>query len=232
MSNTTAVNTAPLCCAEDTWAADLVILPFAPVLVRCCAHGIQHVEILTLPDPDPVETSDSENTAEQGAPATGLVTNDDPDAVGNETDPELAPAEPTEPVPYVLRSAGTRLAAAHCRMLCKQLQRYARGTLQRFTVPIAPAVWQQATPFRRQVWHTLYEQVPFGATVTYGEVSQLLRGNERASRAVGGAVGANKIAIVIPCHRVVGANGIGGYAYDVAVKRALLALEGGTEHQV
>jgi methylated-DNA-[protein]-cysteine S-methyltransferase len=76
--------------------------------------------------------------------------------------------------------------------------------------------------FRKQVWKMLCE-IPYGEVITYGGIAKKIA---TSSRAVGGAVGHNPISIIIPCHRVVGANGsLTGYAGGVEIKRRLLALE-------
>ncbi len=84
----------------------------------------------------------------------------------------------------------------------------------------------EGTEFRLRVWRLLCE-IPYGTVVTYGEIAERLGAGARASRAVGGAVGHNPISIVIPCHRVVGADGgLTGYAGGIRRKRWLLAHEG------
>lgn len=90
--------------------------------------------------------------------------------------------------------------------------------------PLAP----QGSDFRQAVWKLLLE-IPYGQTVTYGELTQALRasGRQAANQAVGGAVGHNPISILIPCHRVVGADGsLTGYAGGIRIKERLLELEG------
>lgn len=90
--------------------------------------------------------------------------------------------------------------------------------------PAARLELRGGTPFQRRAWEAL-RAIPWGATVTYGELAAAL-GQPGAARAVGGAVGRNPIAILVPCHRVVGANGAPtGYAGGLARKRALLELE-------
>lgn len=94
-----------------------------------------------------------------------------------------------------------------------------------FLPPLHPV----GTPFRQAVWEILL-RIPYGKTVTYGEISKQLAekmGLERMSaQAVGGAVGHNKISIIIPCHRVVGSNGsLTGYAGGIDRKIKLLGLE-------
>ncbi len=101
-----------------------------------------------------------------------------------------------------------------------QLQAYFAGELKRFHLQLAP----EGTAFQRNVWRAL-GAVPYGETITYGELAARI-GNPRASRAVGAAMGRNPLAIVIPCHRVVGAGGaLTGFGGGLDVKAALLALE-------
>ncbi|MDP5293181.1 methylated-DNA--[protein]-cysteine S-methyltransferase [Oceanimonas sp. CHS3-5] len=103
---------------------------------------------------------------------------------------------------------------------CAQLDAYFSGRLQRFTLPLAP----QGTPFQQQVWRAL-QHIPWGEHRSYGDIAGAI-GNPRAMRAVGAANGRNPIAIVIPCHRVIGANGsLTGYAGGLERKRWLLAHE-------
>ncbi|MBQ8357004.1 MAG: methylated-DNA--[Clostridia bacterium] len=100
-----------------------------------------------------------------------------------------------------------------------QLDEYFAGKRQSFDLPLSPV----GSPFQRRVWEEL-QQVPFGQTVTYGALAARI-GSPRAARAVGNAVGANQLLIVIPCHRVVAANGIGGFACGLHIKRALMNVE-------
>ena len=93
-----------------------------------------------------------------------------------------------------------------------------------------PALKMQATEFRKTVWRILLT-IPYGQTVTYGEIASeitRLKGLPRMSaQAVGGAVGHNDIALIIPCHRVIGADGsLTGYAGGIGRKMKLLAMEG------
>lgn len=85
-----------------------------------------------------------------------------------------------------------------------------------------PPLALRGTAFQRRVWRELLA-IPYGHTTTYGELAH--RVGCRSARAVGQAVGRNPVAIVVPCHRVVAADGLGGYAYGCDVKRALLAME-------
>lgn len=98
--------------------------------------------------------------------------------------------------------------------------------------PGALPVAADGTPFARQVW-ALVRQIPYGATATYGALAAAVaRAQGRpamSAQAVGGALGRNPVAIVIPCHRVVGAGGVaGGYAGGPERKRFLLGLEAGS----
>ncbi|SDT78706.1 methylated-DNA-[protein]-cysteine S-methyltransferase [Streptomyces sp. TLI_053] len=104
-----------------------------------------------------------------------------------------------------------------------QLTAYFAGERTRFDFPLAPV----GTEFRRRIWEAL-DRIPYGETVTYGRLAELAGESPRAVRAVGGAVGANPLLIVRPCHRVVGANGaLTGFAAGTDRKRWLLDLESG-----
>lgn len=110
---------------------------------------------------------------------------------------------------------------APCREACTQLLDYFAGKRKEFDLELRP----EGTGFQRAVWDEL-RRIPFGDVISYGEQAKRL-GNPSASRAVGHANGANPIPVVIPCHRVVGANGrLTGYAGGLHRKQALLELEG------
>lgn len=101
-----------------------------------------------------------------------------------------------------------------------ELKEYFDGRRMRFSVPLD----LHGTDFQQQVWRTLLS-IPYGETRSYAGIARAV-GRPMASRAVGGAVGSNPIAILVPCHRVVGANGtLTGYAGGLDRKRVLLALE-------
>ena len=103
----------------------------------------------------------------------------------------------------------------------RQLTEYFSGRRREFDLPLAPA----GTEFQRAVW-TALRAIPYGETISYGELARRL-GRPRAARAVGTANGRNPIPIVIPCHRVVGADGsLVGYGGGLDIKRRLLELEG------
>ena len=105
----------------------------------------------------------------------------------------------------------------------RQLAEYFAGERREFELPLAP----EGTPFMRRVWAELVK-VPYGATATYGEIAERI-GNPGGSRAVGLANNRNPIAIIIPCHRIIGRSGkLVGYAGGVELKERLLALESGS----
>ena len=101
-----------------------------------------------------------------------------------------------------------------------ELGEYFAGHRTTFTVTPTP----EGTAFQRAVWREL-SAVPYGQTLTYGELAART-GNPRAARAVGQAVGANPCLIVIPCHRVLASNGLGGFGCGIERKKTLLAIEG------
>jgi methylated-DNA-[protein]-cysteine S-methyltransferase len=101
-----------------------------------------------------------------------------------------------------------------------QLREYFAGDRTVFDVPLQ----LDGTPFERSVWSALQE-IPYGETTSYGEVARRI-GQPTAARAVGLANGRNPIAVIVPCHRVIGANGsLTGYGGGLERKRTLLALE-------
>lgn len=103
----------------------------------------------------------------------------------------------------------------------KQLSAYFRGERQNFDLPLK----SQGTDFQEKVWKVL-QTIPYGQTRSYKQVAEAI-GNEKASRAVGGANNKNPLPILVPCHRVVGSNGaMVGYGLGLPVKKQLLALEG------
>ena len=106
------------------------------------------------------------------------------------------------------------------RTAAAELRAYFAGARGPFTVPVRP----EGTPFQRRVWAALRE-IPHGRTTSYGGLAARL-GDPGAAQAVGAANGQNPVAVVVPCHRVVGADGaLTGYASGLDRKRALLDLE-------
>ncbi|BAC91551.1 methylated-DNA--protein-cysteine S-methyltransferase [Gloeobacter violaceus PCC 7421] len=107
--------------------------------------------------------------------------------------------------------------------VASQLQAYFAGERRSFDLALAPV----GNAFQQTVWRQLC-RIPYGVTITYGELAGRI-GNPSAARAVGRANALNPIAIVVPCHRVIGSDGsLTGYAGGLARKAALLALEGTT----
>ena len=105
-----------------------------------------------------------------------------------------------------------------------QLSEYFAGERTTFELPIAP----DGTEFQRQVW-TALRAIPFGGTISYGELARRV-GDPKAMRAVGAANGRNPIPIIVPCHRVIGADGsLTGFGGGLDRKRWLLAHEGAME---
>jgi methylated-DNA-[protein]-cysteine S-methyltransferase len=103
----------------------------------------------------------------------------------------------------------------------RQLREYFAGTRREFDLPLR----LQGTEFQQRVWHSLTE-IPYGETLSYGKLAKRI-GNPNASRAVGLANGSNPISIMVPCHRVIGADGsLTGYGGGLERKRWLLAHEG------
>lgn len=114
-------------------------------------------------------------------------------------------AEPTDPV---------------LREVTRQLREYFAGERRAFDLPLRPA----GTPFQQEVWQAL-RAIPYGQTVSYGAIAGQV-GRPRAVRAVGAANGRNPLAVIVPCHRVIGANGtLTGYAGGLEIKRWLLSHE-------
>ncbi len=116
---------------------------------------------------------------------------------------------------------GRGLANAVLARACEQLAEYFAGRRTTFAVPLEPA----GTPFQRRVWEAL-RTIPHGTTLSYGELARRL-GDLRATRAVGAANGRNPIPIIVPCHRVLGADGsLTGFGGGLDRKRWLLEHEG------
>jgi len=124
--------------------------------------------------------------------------------------------------PADLKAAEPKTAEdkAVLQKLAKELDMYFAGELKEFTVPVNPV----GTPFRKVVWQAL-QAIPYGETISYKELAERIN-NPKAIRAVGGANHNNPISIIIPCHRVIGANGkLVGYGGGLGAKEYLLELE-------
>ena len=107
------------------------------------------------------------------------------------------------------------------RQAKRELAEYFAGKRKRFEVALSP----EGTPFQRSVWKAI-STVRFGDTISYGELARRA-GHEGSARAAGAATGRNPITIIVPCHRIMGADGsLTGFAGGLERKRALLALEG------
>lgn len=137
-----------------------------------------------------------------------------------EGDELISLALPYSPVPMIAERETPVLREAK-----RQLEAYFAGKLREFDIPLR----LEGTTFRRKVWEQL-RQIPYGQVISYGELARRV-GQPGAARAVGGANRNNPIAIIVPCHRVIAADGtLGGYSGNcegsAAVKRALLKLEG------
>ena len=115
--------------------------------------------------------------------------------------------------------AKTVQAFAPNRAAIAQVLEYLEAKRTAFALPLD----LRGTPFQLQVWRELL-RIPYGETCSYHDVARAI-GDPLASRAVGGANGANPLALIVPCHRVVASNGLGGYAGGLVLKRRLLALE-------
>ena len=104
---------------------------------------------------------------------------------------------------------------------CRQIREYLAGERKEFSLPLRPA----GTPFQQRCYAALLS-IPYGQAISYGEEARRI-GMPKACRAVGGANGRNPLPILIPCHRVVQADGkLGGYSCGLEIKRKLLRLEG------
>jgi len=123
------------------------------------------------------------------------------------------------------RYAYTRAPVGNDKLLDtarRQLDSYFAGKLRAFDLPLAP----KGTPFQQRVWQALLT-IPYGVTRSYGQLAAAI-GSPQAPRAVGLANGRNPISIIIPCHRVIGANGsLTGYGGGMDRKKSLLDLEQG-----
>jgi methylated-DNA-[protein]-cysteine S-methyltransferase len=108
----------------------------------------------------------------------------------------------------------------HNETVERQINEFFAGTRQDFDFPLAP----KGTSFQKRVWDELLN-IPFAETISYGELARRV-GNPNASRAVGRANGTNPIAVIVPCHRVIGTNGkLTGYAGGIDLKDKLLNWE-------
>jgi len=100
---------------------------------------------------------------------------------------------------------------------------YFTGNLSRFPIKIDSPFIDAGTPFQQSVWHHI-SAIPYGSCITYRSLAESA-GSHKAARAVGMACGTNPLSLIIPCHRVIAQNGLGGFAGGVGIKKSLLALE-------
>ncbi len=112
-------------------------------------------------------------------------------------------------------------AAQLVERAARELEEYVAGRRREFTVPLD----LKGTDFQQAVWRSLVA-VPYGETRSYADIAREV-GRPTAARAVGAAVGANPLCVVVPCHRIVGSNGsLTGFAHGLEMKRRLLEIEG------
>lgn len=117
--------------------------------------------------------------------------------------------------------SGAEASSPVLKQAAEELAEYFAGARREFTVPLAP----EGTAFQKRVWEEL-RKIPYGETASYGDVAARLE-KPGGAIAVGQANSRNPIPIMIPCHRVIGANGkMVGYTGGLHIKRALLAVEG------
>lgn len=154
------------------------------------------------------------------APAADGISAEKPD--GNSRNPEekTVTCSGADPAENTVLGPTADPAEILLRQAARELAEYFAGTRREFTFPVAPA----GTPFQQAVWAAL-RTIPFGQTRTYGQIAAQI-GRPTACRAVGMANNRNPVAIVVPCHRVVGSGGgLTGYAGGLGVKAFLLELE-------
>ena len=118
-------------------------------------------------------------------------------------------------------AVGDERAAANAEHAAQQLDEYLRGSREEFQIPLD---WSGVEDAHRRVLETLCTIAPFGTTVTYGELGE--RAGVDDPRDVGVMMARNPLPLVVPCHRVVAADGLGGYGGGLELKRTLLELEG------
>ncbi len=162
------------------------------------ATSVEDLRAITMPSP----VGDLQIIASDAGVRAVLWPNDDAERV---------------PLPNVVAQSEPGHVLAQAR---QELAEYFAGERQHFGVPLDPA----GTDFQHQAWRALRE-IPFGETVSYGEQAERM-GDKNKARAVGAANGRNPISIIVPCHRVVGANGaLTGFAGGIEIKQWLLAHE-------
>jgi methylated-DNA-[protein]-cysteine S-methyltransferase len=199
---TTGGPAASSCEAEGTIAT-----PIGLLTIRADANGISAIEFPpgdsdgTLPAHEVFDGRDRDRAAPPAGAGKGR------------------PETPNAPK----GSADNGAAGAHVRECIRQLSEYFEGKRTRFDLPLSPA----GTEFEKAVWGALVA-IPCGETRTYGEIARAIGLGPAAARAVGGANGRNPVAIVVPCHRVIGSGGsLTGFGGGLARKQWLLEHESG-----
>ena len=135
---------------------------------------------------------------------------------------EVAPGNAVFSLEHSTNNQSEIFTAKILQQACQELEEYFSGKRQSFSIPLAPVFYSD---FQQKILEAL-QKIPYGTTATYGELATLA-GYPRAARATGQALNRNPLMIVLPCHRIVAANGKpGGYAWGNDWKRRLLALEG------
>lgn len=133
------------------------------------------------------------------------------------TDEAIVSVKPTSHEENIVGNEAADKLAQECKV---ELTEYFAGKRKKFDLPLK----QEGTKFQKKVWQEL-KQIPYGETKTYGEIAKLID-KPKASRAIGMANHNNSIMILIPCHRVVSADGsLTGYAYGIKIKKFLLEFE-------
>jgi len=128
-----------------------------------------------------------------------------------------------QPVPLAISLKSANPETKILKQTQQQLEEYFTGKRKSFDIPLD----FKGTEFQTQVWKEL-SRIPYGKTFSYSDIAKKL-GRDKAVRAVGTANGKNPICIIIPCHRVIAANGtLGGYSGGLKIKTTLLELEQGT----
>lgn len=133
------------------------------------------------------------------------------------TDEAIIGVKPTGYEENIVENEVSYIVAQKCKT---ELEEYFTGKRKSFDLPLK----QEGTEFQKQVWKQL-KRIPYGETRTYGEVAKLM-GNSKAARAIGMANHNNPILILVPCHRVIGADGsLTGYSAGIEAKKYLLEFE-------
>ena len=140
----------------------------------------------------------------------------DPDSVAQPRQPDPGRTPAAQPAPLQEHEIGA--------LISREVTAYFAGTLTEFTVPVD---WSLTSGVQRSILSTLHARIRYGDTVGYGDLALLSGRTIGASRLVGTVMGSNPIVIVVPCHRVIAADGgIGGFGGGLETKRRLLTLEG------